>query len=134
MKIDEHETTPLGEECGAVVLNKLPAQLKDPNSFFIPCLIRNVSIYGILSDLGSSVSLMPYFIFKKLDLGASKLTTISHQLANHSLKYHLGILEDVPTKMGDFYVLVDFVIFDMAENAYTQIILERPFWPLQVAK
>ena len=44
----------------------------------------------------------------------------------HSVKCPLGILEDVPIKVGDFYVLVDFMILNMAKDTRTQIILRRP--------
>jgi len=43
-KVDEHEMVALGEECSAVVLNKLPAKFKDPGSFSISCMIGSVSI------------------------------------------------------------------------------------------
>jgi len=49
-----------------VVLNKLPAKLKDPNSFSIYCMIGGVSIDRALCSLGSSVSLMPYSISRDL--------------------------------------------------------------------
>ena len=49
-----------------MVLNKLPTKHKNPGRFFVPCLIENFSIDGDLCDLGLSVSLMPYSIFKKL--------------------------------------------------------------------
>jgi len=39
----------------------------------------------------------------------------------------VGILENVPTKVGDLYVLVDFVILEMEEGMRTPIILGRPF-------
>jgi len=39
----------------------------------------------------------------------------------------MGILEDVPIKVGDFYVPIDFVVLDMAEDSHTQIILGSPF-------
>ena len=39
----------------------------------------------------------------------------------------MGILEDVPIKVGYFYVPIDFVVLDMAEDSHTQIILGRPF-------
>ena len=39
----------------------------------------------------------------------------------------MGILEDAPIKVGDFYVPIDFVVLDMAEDPRTQIILGRPF-------
>ena len=45
----------LGEECSVVILNQLPAKLKDPDSFSIPCMIGNVSIDRALCDLGVSV-------------------------------------------------------------------------------
>ena len=83
--LDEHETVALGKECSVVVLNKLPAKLKEPGSFAIPYLIGNVSIDKDLCDLTPSVSLMPYSIFKRLDLGELGRTTISLQLADSSM-------------------------------------------------
>jgi len=126
-KIDEHETVALGEECSVVVLNQLPAKLKDPDSFSIPCTIGNVSIDRALCDLGSSVSLMSYTMFKRLGLGELTPTGIFLQLADRSIKYPMGILEDVPIKVGEFYVPIDFVALDIAEDCRTQIILGRPF-------
>jgi len=95
-EVDEHEIFALGEEHSVMVLNKLPAKLKDPNSFFIPCLIGSVSVNRALCDLGLSVSLKPYSIFKRLDIGQLRSTHIYVQLANRSIKDPLGILEDVP--------------------------------------
>jgi len=46
-KIDQHETMALGEECNVMVLNELFAKFKDPGSFSIPHLIRNVCIDGL---------------------------------------------------------------------------------------
>jgi len=126
-KIDENKTVALGEECSAVVLNQLPTKLKDPGSFSIPCTIGNVTIDRALCALGSSVSLMSYSIFKRLGLGDLTPTRIFLQLADHSIKYPMGILEDVPIKVGYFYVPIDFVVLDMAEDSHTQIILGRPF-------
>jgi len=103
-KIDENETIALGEEWSVIVLSKLRIKLKDPESFSIPCLIRNVNIVRALCDLDSSVSLMPYSIFKRLGLVELRFTNISHQLAYHSITYPFDILEDVPIKVSDSYV------------------------------
>ena len=54
-------------------------------------------------------------------------TNIFLQLANRSIKYPLGILKDVPIKVGEFYMPIDFVIIDMAKDFQTQIILGRLF-------
>jgi len=39
----------------------------------------------------------------------------------------MGILENVPIKVGDFYVPIYFVVLDMDKDSHTQIILVRPF-------
>ena len=62
---------------------------------------------------------MPYSIFKRLGICELRPINISVQLANPFINYPLGILEGVPTKVGEFYVLIDFVILDMAEDAHT---------------
>ena len=105
-KLDEHETVALGEEFSAMVINQLPAKLKDLGSFSIPCMIGNVSIDRALYDLGSSVSLISYSIFKRLGLRKLSPTRIFLQLADHSIKYPMGILEDISIKVGDFMCLL----------------------------
>jgi len=66
-------------------------------------------------------------MFKRLGLGELTPISISLQLADRFIKYPMDILEDVPIKVGDFYVLIDFVVLDMDEDCCTQIILGRPF-------
>jgi len=127
IKLEEHETITLTKRYNLAIQNKLPAKFKDPNSFSIPCLIGNMLINRALCDLGSSVSLMSLSICEKWKLGEMRPTAISLQLAKHSVKYHLGVLEDVPTKVKDLYVPVDFVIIEMEEEMLTPIILGRPF-------
>jgi len=42
------------------------------------------------------------------------------------VKYLVGILEDVPIKVGDLYVPLDFAILETEEDAHTAISLGRP--------
>ena len=107
-KLEEHEVVALTEECNAMIQNKLPAKFKDLGSFSIPFLMVNVCVDSIFCDLGSSVSLMPLSMCKNLDLGEMRPTTISLKLADRSLKCLVSVLEDVPIKIGDLYVLVDY--------------------------
>ncbi|XP_031095140.1 uncharacterized protein LOC115999430 [Ipomoea triloba] len=88
---------------------KLPPKLKDPGSFAIPCIIGGFVVGGALCDLGASVSLMPYSMCKRLNLGEPKPTTMTLQMADHSVKRLVGVLEDIP------------------EDAKVPIILGRPF-------
>jgi len=62
-KLEDHETIMLNEEYSAILLNKLPPKLKDPESFTIPCTIRNSYFEKALCDLSASINLMPLFVF-----------------------------------------------------------------------
>ena len=74
------------------------------------------------------MSWMPLSLCKKWKLGEKRPTTISLQLKDRSVKYLVGVFEDVPIKAGDLYVPVDFVILEMEEDMRTPIILDRPFF------
>jgi hypothetical protein len=76
----------------------MPPKPKDPWSFSISCVISDYVIDKALYDFGASVSFMPLSICKKLNLGEMKSIIMSLQLADQSLKYPVGILEDVQLK------------------------------------
>ena len=73
-KLEEVSIAPIGAGCSAILLNKLPKKLKDPGSFTIPCLISEMPVERALADLGASINLMPYALFKRLGLGEPKPT------------------------------------------------------------
>ncbi|XP_019059045.1 PREDICTED: uncharacterized protein LOC109117037 [Tarenaya hassleriana] len=126
-RVAEKETMALAAECSALIQHELPLKRSDPGSFSIPCKLGNVSIDRALCDLGAGVSLLPSSIFKKLNVGELKPTRMTLRLADRSIKYPTGILEDVPLKVGNFYIPVDFVVLDMDEDSKVPIILGRPF-------
>ncbi|GJX67772.1 putative reverse transcriptase domain-containing protein [Tanacetum coccineum] len=113
--------------CSAVLLNKLPSKEKDLGSFTIPCDIGQLHINNALADLGASISLMPYTMYEKLGLGEPKATRMSLELADRSIQYPRGIIENVLIKVDKFILLIDFVILDMPEDSIVPIILRRPF-------
>ncbi|XP_027347997.1 uncharacterized protein LOC113859415 [Abrus precatorius] len=126
-KLEELATVTLNEECSAILQNKMPEKLKDPRSFTLPCLIGRLIVDRALADLGASINLMPYSVFKKLGLGEPRPTRMSIQLADRSIKYPRGIIEDVLVKVDKFIFSVDFVILDMDEDTNVPLILGRPF-------
>ena len=102
--------------------------LKIQGVFSIPCTIGKVDFGKALCDLGASISLMPLSIFRKLGLkNELKPTTISLQLADRSVKYPIGTLENVLVKVREFYIPVDFIVLEMEEDVEMPIILGRPF-------
>nr|GFA07243.1 reverse transcriptase domain-containing protein [Tanacetum cinerariifolium] len=67
-KLSEMARTPLNEHCSAVLLKKLPEKLGDPGKFLIPCDFSGMAECLALADLGASINLMPYSVWKKLSL------------------------------------------------------------------
>ncbi|GJR00511.1 reverse transcriptase domain-containing protein [Tanacetum coccineum] len=67
-KLSEMARTPLNEHCSAVILNKLPEKLSDPGRFLIPCKFLRMDECLALADLGASINLMPFSVWKKLNL------------------------------------------------------------------
>ncbi|CAN6680009.1 unnamed protein product [Malus baccata var. baccata] len=80
-----------------------------------------------ISAAGASVNLMPYSVFQKLGEGELKPTSVSLQLADRSVTYPLGILEDVIIKVDKFCLPADFIVLDMEEDKEVPLILGRPF-------
>ena len=84
-----------------------------------------------LLNLGASVNLLPYSVYKKLGLGELKPTTITLSLVDISIKIPKGTMEDVLIQVDKFYYLIDFVVLDTEPVAvganYVSIILGRPF-------
>ena len=124
--MEEYGLVSLVEESKAM-FTRTPPKLKDPGSFTIPCRIGELAFNKALCDIGASVSLMPYSIYEKIDFGELKPTTMCLSMADKSIKYPLGVLENVPTKVGKFIIPTDFIVIDMEEDPEIPILLGRPF-------
>ena len=121
----------LTEQVSAIIQRKNPIKYKDPGSPTISVNIGGTCIDKSLLDLGASVNLLPYSMYKQLGLGELKPTTITLSLADRSMKIPKGIVEDVLVKVDKFYYPVDFVVLDTEpienEPNHVPIILGRPF-------
>ena len=121
----------LTEQVSAIIQSKNPVKYKDPGSPTISVNIGGNCIDKSLLDLGASVNLLPYSVYKQLGLGKLKPTNITLSLADRSVKIPKGIVEDVLVKIDKFYYPVDFVVLDTEPTAnepnHVPIILGRPF-------
>ena len=121
----------LTEQVSAIIQSKNPVKYKDPGSPIISVNIGGTCIDKALLDLGASVNLLPYSVYKQLGLGELKPTNITLSLADRSVKIPKGIVEDVLVKVEKFYYPVDFVVLDTKPIAngpnHVPIILGRPF-------
>ena len=121
----------LTEQVSAIIQSKNPVKYKDPGSPTISVNIGGTCLDKALLDLGASVNLLPYSVYKQLGLGELKPTNITLSLADRSVKIPKGIVEDVLVKVDKFYYPVDFVVLDTEPIAngpnQVPIILGRPF-------
>ncbi|KAG8649385.1 hypothetical protein MANES_08G082266v8, partial [Manihot esculenta] len=122
-RLDDQETVMLTKECSAIIQNKLPSKLKDPRSFTIPCNIGNVEFIKALCDLGTSINLMPLYVFRKLGLGEVKPTIVSLQLADRSVTYPRGVIEDedreIPMILGRPFLTTGKALIDVHQEKLT---------------
>ncbi|GKB36102.1 homeodomain-like protein [Tanacetum coccineum] len=79
-----------------------------------------------LADLGASISVMPYSLFKRLGLGSLKPIKITIEMADRSMQSSKGIKENVLVKISNFVFPVDFVVLDIMKDENILIILGRP--------
>ncbi|KAM7484084.1 hypothetical protein LguiA_000093 [Lonicera macranthoides] len=121
----------LTEQASSIIQCKIPIKYKDPGCPTITCKIGNYHIERALVDLRASVNLLPYSVFKQLGLGELKPTPMTIQLADRSVKFPRGVIEDVLIQVETFYFPVDFVVLDTQPvqntNGQIPVILGRPF-------
>ncbi|GJV76678.1 hypothetical protein Tco_1508262 [Tanacetum coccineum] len=96
-KLEQISSAFLSDESFAMIQNKVPPKLGDPESFLIPCNFSKAFSCNALADLGAIINLMPYSLYAKLSLKTLK-----------------------PTK-------INFVILKMEEHSKVPLILGRPF-------
>ncbi|KAK1681220.1 hypothetical protein QYE76_042068 [Lolium multiflorum] len=107
---------------------KVPKKLGDPGIPTIPCSIKNNYVRTALCDLGAGVSVMPFSLYKRLDLDKLIPTDISLQMADKSTAIPVGVCENVPVQVTQHcLILTDFVVLEMPEDDNMSIILGRPF-------
>lgn len=67
----------------------------------------------------------------KKDLTTTEVVRLTEEcsveLADQSVRYLAGIAENIPVKIRNFFVPVDFVVLDMEVDTKTPLILGRPF-------
>ena len=121
----------LAEQVSAIIQYKTPVKYKDPSCPTISVNIGGICMEKALLDLGASVNLLPYPMYRQLGLGELKPTSITLSLADRSIKIPKGTVEDVLIQVDKFYYPVDFVVLDTEPIAaganYVPIILGRPF-------
>nr|KAJ0210962.1 hypothetical protein LSAT_V11C400218330 [Lactuca sativa] len=85
---------------------RIPPKCKDPGVFTIPCKFGNLSVSRAMLDLGDSINVFPYSLFRTIGL------------ADRSLVYPKGVLEDVLVQLNELIFPIDFYILDIGDDAH----------------
>nr|GEX37093.1 reverse transcriptase domain-containing protein [Tanacetum cinerariifolium] len=98
----------------------------------VKALIRNKEKLSMveclaLANLGASINLMPYSVWKRLSLPDLTPTCMMLELADRSRSSLIGIAEDFYVKAGSFHFLADFVVVDFDADPRVPLILRRSF-------
>lgn len=95
-------------------------------------VIGQFNIEKALSNLDTSVNLLLYTLYNQLCLGKLKSTLVTLRLLHIFVCHSKGVIKDVLVQINNFYISVDFIVFDIAQvtNAclWIPIILERPIF------
>nr|GEY40570.1 hypothetical protein [Tanacetum cinerariifolium] len=121
-------TTPVNENCSAVILKKLPEKLGDPGKFLIPFDFLEFDECLALADLCASINLMPLSIWKKLSLPQLTSMQMILELADRSTTRPADIAEYIFVKVGKFHFPTNFVVVDYVVDPCVPLILGRPFF------
>ena len=70
---------------------------------------------------------MPKVVYDKLNYHELASIAMCLQLADQTVRYPAGIAENIPVKIRNFFIPVDFTILNMEVDAKTPLILGRPF-------
>ncbi len=111
-KLKGNERISMGRNVSALIgksVPHIPEKCKDPGTFCIPCIIGNSKFENAMLDLGASVSVMPLSIFNSLSLGPLQSTDVVIHLANRSVAYPAGFIEDVLVRVGELIFPIDFM-------------------------
>ncbi|XP_047250006.1 uncharacterized protein LOC124885805 [Capsicum annuum] len=110
-----------------IATRSLVQKKTDPGAFTVPYTIRAFNFAKDLCDLGASINLIPFVVFKYLVLGYPMPTNIWFLMADRSMKKSVEILYDVLVNVDSFIFLVDFRILDCEVDFEVTIILGRLF-------
>ena len=83
----------LTKQVSSIIQCKSLVKYKDPGCPTISVMIGETCVEKALLDLGASVNLLPYSVYKQLELGELKPTSITLSLADRSVKIPRGVIE-----------------------------------------
>ncbi|GKE55022.1 zinc knuckle CX2CX4HX4C containing protein, partial [Tanacetum coccineum] len=126
LKTKEDDEITMSPRCSSLLQNKLPPKEQDPGSFILPCSIRRLDFNNAFADLGASINVIPFSMYKRLGMGNTEPINMVIKMADNTKCTPKGIVKNLLVKIDKFIFPVDFIILDMVEDFRMPINLGRP--------
>lgn len=127
INLDDNGMVALNEECSAIIQNKLPLKLKDPGSFSILCVIKNMSFEDVYYAILGIAWFFDFIDVQKVIYYLAYIYKDLFAISWKSIKYLIGILEDVSIRIDKLVIPTYFIVMEMEEDSQVLIILGRTF-------
>ncbi|GJS54830.1 zinc knuckle CX2CX4HX4C containing protein [Tanacetum coccineum] len=131
---EEDDKVRMNPRCLALLQNHLPPKENDLGSFILSCSIRRLDFNNALADLGASVRIMHFSMFKRLGIGKLEPYDMVIDMADDTKCIPKGIVKNLLIKIDKFILPDDFVILDMIKDFRMPVILGRPLLATAHAK
>ncbi|GJT02208.1 RNA-directed DNA polymerase, eukaryota, reverse transcriptase zinc-binding domain protein [Tanacetum coccineum] len=126
LKTEEDYEIRMNPRFSAMLQNQLPSKEQDLGSFILHCSIEILDFNNALVDLGVSINIMSFSMYKRLGMGKLEPINMVIEMADNTKCTSKGIVKNLLVKIGKFIFPVDFVVLDMVEDIRIPIILGRP--------
>ncbi|XP_057740555.1 uncharacterized protein LOC130957728 [Arachis stenosperma] len=106
----------------------IPKKYSDPGPCLVTCVIGIMKFMDCMCDLGACVSIMPLFIYEKLNFAPLRQFGARFVLADKSIVSVVGIAENVLVNIQELLFPVDFHILEIPpidSDRPSYILLER---------
>nr|XP_009780483.1 PREDICTED: uncharacterized protein LOC104229528 [Nicotiana sylvestris] len=116
----------------SAIVHLMAPRLEDPDAFTVLCTIGSANFAKALCDMGPSIILIPYSVFKTLCIGQLRATSMRLQMADRTTKRPLGIVDDVLVRVNkaahntEVCSLVDLVTTVIVDDTSAMISVEDP--------
>ncbi|GJY35527.1 uncharacterized mitochondrial protein-like protein [Tanacetum coccineum] len=121
------ESLVLGKNGSDSIQGEMPKKMKDLGLFILPCRLGDSKPFNTLADLGSSVNLIPLYLFKKLKIGLLEEIEDVLGLADGTKSYPIGIMRNVEVHVGKLKLMEYFHVIDMKNDPMCPLLVGRGF-------
>ncbi|GKA80683.1 DNA-directed DNA polymerase [Tanacetum coccineum] len=115
------------EEKDRLIENGLPKKMYDPGNFVLPVQVNGTTQLSVLADMGASVSVLPYTLFKNLGLSDPKPYQSNLTMADNTQAKAIGEVRNVRIQIGYQAYLADFLVLDIPVDKELPLLLGRLF-------